>query len=52
MDLAYVQQVCKDHPDCKDCPLSEINDNQAVCIFNGTPDTWDVYGRNRKKEDE
>lgn len=50
MNVEYIQEICKRHTDCKECPLSEVNNGKPVCVFNGTPDTWDLYGHNKKEE--
>lgn len=49
MNVEYVQEICKRHSDCKECPFSDVlDDNKIVCVFTGTPDTWDPY--NHKKD--
>ena len=48
MNVEYVQEICKRHSDCKECPFSDILDDKAICVFDGTPDTWDPY--NHKKD--
>lgn len=53
MNVEYIQEICKRHSDCKECPLSEIHDDgSVVCVFNGTPDMWDPYGKKRDTKEE
>lgn len=49
MNVEYVQEICKRHSECKECPFSDIlDDGKTICVFTGTPDTWDPY--NHKKD--
>ena len=48
MQVEYVQEICKRHSNCKECPLSEIHDDgTVVCVFDGTPEMWDPYGKKK-----
>ena len=43
MTVETVMYECICHKHCKDCPYHDEEVN--ACIFAGTPDTWDPYGR-------